>query len=309
MENPFRNNSPIPTKDIQFGTNPPPLPDDLRKANDTSLDPFLSSLDQYNPQLLNADYSSLSNETLQGTNAYNTGIANQLAGLSPAGLGQAQQQTSNIAQTLQGIGAGSADPRFEAYRQAQLSLLENQRQGQLGQASESLSRRGLGGSAAELNAGSAINDQYNQQAQSLSSQLGLQSLGRQDAALQGALGAYGQSANLGLAGTQAQSALLGQQAGLNQQNLANTLAQIQAANQAKSGNLEALTAGLQNLTAPYALETARTAAMNLGKTGGDDGEAWTATSWMNDAFGAGSSDRYGWLDPLTGSVDKIIGGK
>jgi hypothetical protein len=232
---------------------------------DTSLDTFLSALDQYNPQLLDAGYSGLDQGTLGTTNAYNTNIANQLAGLVPGGLNQAQQQTANIATALQGIGAGAADPRFEAYRQAQLGLLENQRQAELGRASESLSRRGLGGSAAELNAGSAINNQYNQQQQSLSGQLGLQSLGRQDTALQNALSAYGQSGQLGIAGTQLQSGLLGQQAGLNQQNLANTLAQIQTANQARSANLEALTSGLTNLTLPYALETARTAAENYGK--------------------------------------------
>jgi len=274
---------------------------------DTSLNTFLSSLDTYNPQLLDAQYSSLSDEALQGTNAYNTDIANQLAGLTPAGLDQAQQQSANIAQALQGIGAGSADPRFEAYRQAQLNSLESQRNSALGKTSENLSRSGFGGGSSELNAGAAVNNQYNQQEQSLSSQLGQQSLNRQDAALQGALGAYGQSANLGLAGTQAQSALLGQQVGLNQQNFANILSQIQSANQAKSGNLEALTAGLQNLAAPYALGTARTAA---NESGAKDytGERFGLTGMTDKLFGEGAGDIFGYTDPLSGGVDAIFGG-
>jgi len=237
---------------------------------DASLNTFLSSLDTYNPQFLNAGYSSLGNEQLQGTNATNTNIASQLAALFPNGLPQAQQQTSNIAQALQGIGTGATtDPRFEAYKQEQLNLLNNQRQVGLGTAAEGLSRRGLGETAAAANAGSAINSQYEQQRQGLTSQLELEGLGRQDMALQNALGTYGQSANLGLAGAQSQSNLLGQQANLNQQNLANILAQIQSANQAKDLNLESLSAGLQNLTAPYSVETARTAAQNSGKTATD----------------------------------------
>lgn len=254
-----------------YGNNPPPAPTPAPAPapapEPSPLKPFLDALAQYNPQFMNAGFTGLDQGTLNTTNLANTNISNQLAGIQPGGLNQAQQQTANIAQTLQGVGQGAADPRFEAYRQSQLGLLETQKQGELGRASESLSRRGLGGSSAELNAGTSINNQYNQQQQSLSSQLGLQSLGRQDNALQNALSAYSQSGQLGLAGGQFQSGILGQQAGLNQQNFGNTLQQVQSANAARGSNLEALTAGLQNLTLPYALETAREAANNAGESG------------------------------------------
>lgn len=277
---------------------------------EASLNTFLDALAEYNPQLLDAGYTGLSDEALASTNLANQNIASQLAGLTPGGLTQAQQQTANIATALENIGAGAADPRFEAYRQAQLNLLENQRQAELGRASETLSRRGLGGTAAEQNAAAAIGNRYDLQEQSLSGQLGLQSLGRQDAALQNALAAYGQSGNLGIAGTQLESGLLGQQAGLNQQNFANQLAQIQAANQARSANLEAMTAGLQNLTAPYALETARTAAINLGKYPEQQsllgelmaplqGESGKNTLIAGDIIGGG---------PLVGTVGSVIAG-
>lgn len=239
--------------------------------DDSGLQDFLDALGKYNTQFLEAGFTGMGQGTLDAATSQTQNIINQLSGIKPAGLPQAQAQSQNIASTLQNIGMGAADPRFEQFRQAQLNLLENQRQGEAARASEALSRRGLGGTAAEQNVAASISDRYNRQAQAMSGQLGLQSLGRQDASLQNALGAYGQSANLGMSGAQLQSSLLGQQAGLGQQNFANTLAQIQSANQARGMNLEALTAGLQNLTIPFSLETARIAAENLGKDTDDDG--------------------------------------
>jgi hypothetical protein len=300
-------------------------------------------------------------------------ISTDLSNIDISSLSQAQQQTVDIAQALQRTGTGEADPRFDAYRQSQLNLLESQKENELRASSEMLSRRGLGGTAAEQNAAAAIEQKYGQKAQSLSSELGLQSLSRQDTALQNALAAYGQSGSLGLSGANLEAALLeqqaetagqqagistqeaairaqqagisgqqagittqqadlsgqranvlaqqagisgqqagittqqadlsgqragitgqqaalnqqnlanqssllqntasiyGQQSALNQQNLANQLSQIETANTARTAGLEALTAGLQNLTIPYALQTARTAAENAGESGDSGG--------------------------------------
>lgn len=268
---------------------------------DTTLNPFLEALAENNPQLLDAGFEGLSDEQLATVNAANAGISGELAGLGTYGMGTAQQQTADIASALQNIGAGAADPRFEAYRQAQLNLLENQRQAELGRSSGMLSRRGLGGSAAEQNAASSIGSRFDQQEQSLSSQLGMQSLGRQDSALLNSLGALGQTANI----AQARAGLAGQRAALNQQNLSNTLAQIQAANQARGLNLTAMTTGLQNLTLPYALETARTAANNLAGDDDGDGGKFGFTGILDRTFGEGTGDKYSLLDIGTGGADAL----
>ena len=80
------------------------------------------------------------------------------------------------------------DPRFEQYRQAQLGLLGNQQQQQVGALQGGLARRGITGSAG-LNEVSKLNQGFNLQGQALSGQIGLQGLQRSDQALQDSLGA------------------------------------------------------------------------------------------------------------------------
>ena len=92
--------------------------------------------------------------------------------------------------------AGGNDPRFDAFRTAQLGLLESQRSQQTGALQNQFARTGLGDSSAATNQVNALNQQFNLQGQGLSSQIGLQQLGRQDAALGSQAGIIGQQAGL-----------------------------------------------------------------------------------------------------------------
>ena len=128
-----------------------------------------------------------------------------------------------IGDIFQGIGTGKSDPRFENFRQAQLNQLGTDQTRQEAMTSDFFSRRGLGGSAAQLNQLQGVGTEFADRRQSLTGQIGLQQLGRQDQALQTAAGLFGQRAGL-------------QQQAFDQQS-----------------------AGLEALTLPFTLETARRA--------------------------------------------------
>jgi len=132
-----------------------------------------------------------------------------------------------IAGTYEGISQG-ADPRFQEFQDAQFALMDSNRRQQLGETGQYFSRRGLGGTSAELNAMNRLNAGFGMQRQQLGAQLGMQQLGRQDTAL-------------------------GQQAGM-----------LGMANQARQAEMEAITAGLQNLTIHEQIAIMRLAAQNAG---------------------------------------------
>jgi len=163
-----------------------------------------------------------------------------------AGLGGLQQQVSGLgAETgnqfnqfineQQGI-AGGNDPRFEAFRQAQLNEFETGANRQLGNVNANLSRTGVTGSVAQNERNRLLGGLGNQR-QSLTSGLGLQQMGRQDNAMNRAAGLFGQRQGMlsGLAGQQA--GLFGQQAGLG-------FGGANSANQSIQANLQAQMQGL-----------------------------------------------------------------
>ena len=80
------------------------------------------------------------------------------------------------------------DPLFDQYRQQQLGLLGQQQQQQVGALQANLARRGITGSAG-INEVNRLNQGFNQQAGAMSSQIGLQGLGRADQSLQDSLAA------------------------------------------------------------------------------------------------------------------------
>lgn len=113
---------------------------------------------------------------------------------------------SQIRDQLLGISAGEGDQAFQRFQETQLGSLERDIAGQEAKTAERLSRRGIGGSAAEnIFARQAAGGTASRQ--SLLSQIGLQRLGRQDQARLQAAGVTGDIAGL-------QSGLIGQQAGL-----------------------------------------------------------------------------------------------
>ena len=103
------------------------------------------------------------------------------------GRGGQNQFFTGAADRLLGQSQG-VDPLFDQYRQAQLGLLGSQQAQQVGALQGGLSRRGITGSAA-LNEVNKLNQGFNQQGQVLSSQIGLQGLGRSDQSLQDSLAA------------------------------------------------------------------------------------------------------------------------
>ena len=153
-------------------------------------------------------------------------------------LGGLGGQLGGIAGQFGDIAAGN-DPRFGAFRTAQLDLLESQRSQQTGALQNQFARTGLGDSSAATNQVNALNQQFNLQGRGLSSQIGLQQLGRQDQAL---------GAQAGLVGQQA--GIVGQQAGLT------------------AGAVDLGQTGVQNTLAIPTLGIASQAAQNAGLGGG-----------------------------------------
>ena len=189
---------------ITQGPAPPPPP----SAFDISMGNLTSGLNQINPQYLNS--------------------ANQI-----------NQQSGQVGQTanfLQGIGMGTQnDPRFQAMAQSRLGQLQSQQGQQQSQQDQFFGRRGLEGSAAQLNQQNKLATSFGGQQNQMLANIGMQQMGRQDQALSQSLQARGQ-----VAGMQGQ-------------------------------RLAGLQGYLQNLAAPVALNTAQTAAENAGASSGGGG--------------------------------------
>lgn len=120
---------------------------------------------------------------------YTQGLRDQTAGQFGGFLSDAQKnearilgQLGDVRSQFQGI-SQAEDPRFSAFKSAQQEELDFQKDAQIRQIQEDFARRGLSGSSAELNAIQNINNQFGRQGRALSSELGLQQLGRQDDAL------------------------------------------------------------------------------------------------------------------------------
>jgi len=202
-------------------------------------DMYKNGLDAFFAQLSGANQQFLNNETFAGIQQGVSGLGAQLAGL--------QHTQANI--------AGGADPRFEAYKTAQLQQLAADQQAQQARQSEFFSRRGLGGSSAALNQMNRLETGFGQQKQNLAATIGMQQLGRQDQALLN------------------QQNILGQRAGL---------AQLMGG--LEETRLGQVTAGLENLTIGEQLAIARLAAENAGQNVGGSGGGTDAITSTITAF-------------------------
>ena len=211
--------NPIP---VSSGPAPPTAPQPTQFETDMSA--FTDLINAQNPQFLNANFGSI----------------------TPAQQAAMTGSVGGIADRLQNIGASGIDPAFQRLAQAQVSQLSGQQQAQQAQQSQQMSRRGLGGSSADINAANAQAVQFGQQQQNVMAQLGAQGLQRADMATQQALAARNQ------------------QFGMTQQG-------VQSRNAAEEMRLQALTAGIQNASLPLALQTAQTAADKAGQSSGGGG--------------------------------------
>lgn len=174
------------------------------------------------------------------------GTANALGSAKFEGITQDQQ--SAISDPLQQAGSGllqmgmgGVDPRFEQFRQSQLSLLGTQQQQQQARQSEFFNRRGMSGSSAALNRQTNLGQQFGQQEASLSSQIGLQGIAQQQQNISQGAG------------------LLGQSFGVQQAGVASRNAQTEQ-------GLEALAAQVETLAIPEQLRIALLAAITSGTT-------------------------------------------
>lgn len=98
-------------------------------------------------------------------------------------LPEVRAQLLAQAQQYGDIANGSADPRFQAYQDAQMRQLQMSQNADLASADANLARRGLGGSTVGMNVDNGINANYANQRGTLVGGLGLQQMQRQDAAL------------------------------------------------------------------------------------------------------------------------------
>lgn len=321
-------------------TPPSPPPPDLGGLAD-----FMTALEEQNQNFLNPNFESIAAQDVnQFTQGINDELGN-LRGIGSAAGVQAGERTraieAQIAQQQQqqgqnvdalgsrinqvdalrgqfgsGIGgliaaqqgrAQGIDPRFDEFRQNQLAQLNANEQRQQAGQSEFFNRRGLGGSSAALNAQNRVSGGFNKQRATLTSQLGLQQLGRQDDALIQQQSLFGQQAQIGsgligqgagfqnqIAGlqfqgnqfglqgqqqigqnqqfnSQFQSGLAGQRAGLQQTRLTGLQGALTSRNTAEQQRLQAITAGLENLTIAEQLAISRQAAETAGQSGDSGG--------------------------------------
>lgn len=232
-----------------------------------------------------ASRAEASPEDIQGLRQSGVQAANQFGNLlskTSADESRILGQLNDVRSQFQNM-SQAEDPRFASYKTAQQEELDYQKNSQIRQIQEDFARRGLSGSSAELNAIQNINNQFGRQGRSLSAELGMQQMGRQDNALRTLSQLSGQEADLlsrninqmsgltgqrqnalasgitsadalrqsGLgargafigAGNQAASGLAQQQEGLAQQQLAN---QYQALGQ-EQGTLQDVLSNTQNL--------------------------------------------------------------
>ncbi len=117
-------------------------------------------------------------------------------------LARRNPQFFNVGQTLIDRGLGAADPRFEAFRQAQLGLFGSQRDQALNATRGALSRRGITGSVG-LNQLARQSEQFDQREGVVSGRIGLQSLANQQQNLETGFGLQ----SIGLQQTAAPAAL------------------------------------------------------------------------------------------------------
>ena len=127
-------------------------------------------------------------------------LQSNISGLNNAAPGSSGTLQDLINQTQQQ--AGGQDPRFAAFRDAQLNQLRGQEERALGRESEFFGRRGLGGTSAALNQQAKTSQGFDERASTLGAQLDLQ-------ALQNQQGQQGQLGNL--LASQFQQDLSGQQ--------------------------------------------------------------------------------------------------
>jgi hypothetical protein len=160
-------------------------------------------------------------------------------------------QVGAIGQQFQDIGMGGADPRFAAFRDAQMAQLGSQEAAAQQRESTFFGRRGLGGSSAALNQAGKTQAGFDQRRTALEAGLGMQQMGRQDQALMQAAGLFGQQAGIQSEGTQ-----LGF-------NIDTGI--INAANQAQLLGLESKAAGIETASLPTQLDIAALAAANAGR--------------------------------------------
>lgn len=99
-------------------------------------------------------------------------------------LARRNPQFFYVGQQLIDRGLGEADPRFEAFRQGQFGLLNEQRDATLNAERANLTRRGITGSVG-MNQQARTNQGFNTRQSALSGGIGLASLANQNQNLQG----------------------------------------------------------------------------------------------------------------------------
>ena len=218
-------------------------------------------------------------ESIDAVNQSAQGISTDIdaARASAAGLSSDANALRGLASQSQAIASGN-DPRFAEFRDAQLAQSEQQRSDQTAEQDAQAQRGGFAGGSAAANQQARLDRQFNLDQSSLSSQIGLQQLGRQDAARAQAGGLFGQAAGVqglqgqlnlgagGLGATQANAFGLGGQLGIGQGQLFGQQGQLSGlqgnlANQTGALNaqftqqgLDAQTAGLQALLGSAGLD-------------------------------------------------------
>ena len=173
--------------------------------------------------------------------------------------------------------ANNKDPRFQDYRDSFFNeevdpntglkgtgLFDTQRRDIQDSTNSFFNRRGIGGSSGALNAIANINTEFNQQERAFSADLGLKELGRQDKALLDLSGLNQTLQGINTQNINTSAGLIGQEASLGQVPVTNNLTFDQADNVVTGQKLDALSAGLTNLTVPETLNISKTAALTGG---------------------------------------------
>lgn len=198
------------------------------------------------------------------------GASEALGGIAETTGGRLDMATG----MLLGQATGGMDPAFADFRSTQMDLLGRQRAQEMERTAAGLRRQGLTGTIAQ-NEQTRLGQQFDAREADLSSQIGVQSLQRRDAALRDFAGTALQGGQFqsGLAQAQGQLALQGGQfrAGLAQSGAQDQLARTAFNNQQTLQEAELDASASQNLMELLGLDISEIAAENAGQGGGGGG--------------------------------------
>lgn len=211
-------------------------------GEDGSIDDYKDLLKEKLPQFWDADFGSIDPATAIGQ-------IGDIRDEYGAGKDKATGRYDTVEAGLMDILSGGGSKEFDLYKTARFSVLDQSRKDAAGRTSNFFGRRGTGGSNAALNALNRSSRGFDRDKELLTSQLGIELLGRQDKARLDLAGVAGQEFGMESSYAQILSGLTGQEYGFE-------YGAIEQENAATQSGLDATSTGLEHAAGPAAMDIA-----------------------------------------------------